>query len=58
MDLIELQMKVFYHGQKQEFCQKYFNEMNLFLILRNVNFQHRKKNTIQLESLCGMNLKL
>jgi hypothetical protein len=58
MDLIELLMRVFYHGPKQGFYLRYLREMNQFLISKNVNSRHRKRNTIQLEWYYGMNLKL
>ena len=57
MAQIELQMKEFCHGQKQDFCLRFLNRMNQYLISKNVNLLLKKKNTTQQELLFGMNSK-
>ena len=57
MAQIELQMKEFCHGLKQDFCLRFLSRMNQYLILKNVNLLLKKKNTTQQELLFGMNSK-
>jgi hypothetical protein len=49
MAQIELQMKEFCHGLKQDFCQRFLNRMSQYLISKNVNLLLKKKNIIQQE---------
>jgi hypothetical protein len=49
MVLTELQMKGFCLGLKQGFYLRFSKKMSQYLILKDVNLQHKKKNIIQQE---------